>query len=898
MENSERSFVAKFSTAFVRNYRITFLIFVALISLGFASYTRFLTREGFPEVQFPVVLVQTPYFVNDTEKVDEEVTKPIEKSISDIKEIKEVQSTTTENFSILIVEFDQDFSTKEGARLLKDEVEKGARLPEGAEAEFRTLKAGSLDGKHDFVFTISNDKGTRELQEKAEFITKKLEKIDAVAEANVIELISKQTNPLTGEEFDYQSGFNRIGIKKDRIVEFSPAVAIGIVKKGDVGVLDLSEAIRDKIGEIKGSGELEGFEVAYGGDFADFVKKDIGDLENNAVNALLAVIVILFFFISWRASIVTAIFIPTVIGATFIGLFLIGYTLNVIVLFSLILVLGLFVDDAIVVVEAIDYQKRKGLKGIRAISAAIKDIGPADIVGTLTTLLVFLPMVFVSGLLGEFIRIIPITVILALILSILIGLSITPFLSNVLIADKKDKPKKRGIAKVFDAILDIILYGFNKVVNKLAFYAGRFVYMYLRWKLLMALIIILSIILIAGGASFAPKLKFSVFPPPKDSDQININLTFSPGTDINFAEEIAKDAEVVLLLAAEEYIESVNYFMANKEEAFIRVRLTPVNSRTTTSKKIVADLRGEFEDFGDTRVKVEQGGVGPPTDEFPINLQVFADDQSTLEAATDDVKIFLTNKEIQGGEKVTDVLVTNLDNISKVDKRRFASVKAKISDPNDTGLILRLQEEIEQEYDSEKLASLTLEEDAIGFDLGQEGENIESFNSAAFALIFALILMYALLVLQFNSFSQPLLIFLAIPFTFPGLFPGLYLTGNPLSFFVMLGIIALSGIVVNNSIFLVDFANQNRREGHSIRTSIAKAVQIRFRPIVTTSATTVVALLPLTLTNPFWESLGLTIIFGLASSSILVILVFPVYYGLIENIRDIKTRIFKKLISS
>ena len=112
----------------------------------------------------------------------------------------------------------------------------------------------------------------------------------------------------------------------------------------------------------------------------------------------------------------------------------------------------------------------------------------------------------------------------------------------------------------------------------------------------------------------------------------------------------------------------------------------------------------------------------------------------------------------------------------------------------------------------------------------------------------------------------------------------------------MIGIIALSGIVVNNSIFLVDYANRNRKDGKSIETAISKAVEVRFRPIVATSATTIFALLPLTLTDPFWESLGLTIIFGLAASSLMVLFMLPLYYATVEGIRDTKSKFLKKIV--
>ena len=170
MEEAEKSSIAKFSTFFVKNYRTTILLFVGILVLGYGAYTNFLTREGFPTVQVPIVFIQTPYFVDNAEKVNKEVTTEIEEAISDIIQINEVQSTTGNNFSFIIVEFDQDLPTKEGSRLLKEQVDKDAKLPEGVEVKFQTLNAASIDGKHDLLFTISGDLSIRELQEKAQSI--------------------------------------------------------------------------------------------------------------------------------------------------------------------------------------------------------------------------------------------------------------------------------------------------------------------------------------------------------------------------------------------------------------------------------------------------------------------------------------------------------------------------------------------------------------------------------------------------------------------------------------------------------------------------------------------------------------------------------------------------------
>jgi len=162
---------------------------------------------------------------------------------------------------------------------------------------------------------------------------------------------------------------------------------------------------------------------------------------------------------------------------------------------------------------------------------------------------------------------------------------------------------------------------------------------------------------------------------------------------------------------------------------------------------------------------------------------------------------------------------------------------------------------------------------------------VDAFNSAGIALLVAMVMIYLLLVVQFNSFLQPVLIFLAFPFSFPGLFTGLYFTDNALSFFVMVGVIALVGIVVNNTIMLLDFTKQYSQSGKGIQESIVEAIRVRFRPLVTTSVTTVVGLLPLALTDPLWESIAFSIVFGLISSTLMVIFVFPAYYVVVENVR-------------
>jgi multidrug efflux pump subunit AcrB len=889
--NRLRDIIANLSAAFAKGGRVSLILFVAIVAFGYLSYTTLLTREGFPAVQFPIGFVQTNYFVEDAEQVNEEVTRPLEVAISDIEEVTSISSTTTGNFSTIVVEFEADLTSEEGMDLVREKVEQSVSLPEASQSEFNPVDAGAVDGTNDLLFSISGDKTTTELEAKAEEISNRLIEQNVIIEANPINLTGVQTNPQTGEEFEVRESFNRYGYKDNGDIKFDPAISIGVIKKDNVGAVELSEAVREIVDEMEEDGELSGYQVSYAGDLANTVNDQISSLENSAFTGLLAVIVVLFLFVNWRASVVTAVFMPIVMAATFIGLYLIGYTLNVISLFGLILVLGLFVDDAIVVVEAIDYQKKLGLKGIKAVKAAIKNISVADISGTITTVLVFIPMAAISGILGEFIRPIPITVILALSISVVVALTVGVYFSNIILADKKAKSSKDR------TMLDNIINLPGRLNNVLGNYVSSAVRLYTSNAIGVIIALIVSIGVIAGGSFFGSRLDFSVFPAVKDADEIIVNISYPEGTAIAQADETAQEVEEIIANTNADEINQVDYYGASESSATILLTLTDMGDRDVKAPEIADKLNNRFSDLEAATVEASVSSAGPPSSDFHFQMQIFSEDTEKLESASEDIKSFIedydpSNQDVQ----IEEVVVTGLEVISKDDSTRFASVQAKLSDEASTGDVVELRDSVQEEYTDSRLEQYGLTADDLGFDLGQETDNLESFNSTFAAIGFALVAMYALLVMQFSSFTQPLLIFLAIPFTFPGFLPGLYLTDNPLSFFVMIGVIGLIGIVVNNSIMLLDYANQLREEGKGIRDAIVEAVRVRFRPLVTTSATTVVGLLPLAVSDPFWEALSFTIIFGLIASTTLVIFSFPVFYVILEKLRSFTPGFIRRIL--
>lgn len=884
--------IANISLSFIKKSRVTSIILLAILVLGGLSYTTFLKREGFPSVEVPIVLIQTPYFVGDIEKVDEDITRPLERAIGEINEVDSVRSTTTENFSFVVAQLDAKFTSEEGRKLIREKVKEEVSLPENVQVDYQVYDAGTVDGKHKLTFTISANKPLQEIQEKANEVASLVEESSSIKEANVLELLTQEVNPQTGEEFEFQSGFNRVGIKQENgDLEFNSAIAIGINPKGDIGSLDLSDALRSEIVKLKEDGVLDGYDVAYGGDFADGLRMQINTLESNAVSGLVAVVIILFLFVNWRASLVTALFIPTVLAATFIVLYALGYSLNVISLFSLILVLGLFVDDAIVIVEAIVYQKQNGKKGIEAVARAVSEVGQADIMGTLTTILVFAPVLFASGVLGDFIRLIPVTVIVSLTLSLLTAITIMPYVANLIIRSQKKGKNKKGVAY----LVDRILYGFPDIVIWKSQKIADFINWYLKKNWSIAVVIIIAIMVIVGSFRLGSQIKFNIFPAAKDTDQLQISITNeSPEATLADTEDIATEVEDIVTEQIGEYINSYNYFEGSRTSALIQLQLTGINERDYTSRQMVDAVTKQLEEYTRARVKIDQVGAGPPTDEFQFAMQVIEDDQETALTLAEDIKEFLLGIELSDGNSVEDVVITRTDTIVKIDGEKYLEIKAKLSEAENTGLTIETRDQVQQEFDKEKLEEYGVDEEALGFDFGQESENLDSFQSLAFAGIVAVILIYVLLVWQFDSFLQPLLILLAIPFSFPGLFGGLVLTNNPFSFFAMLGVIGLVGIVVNNTIMLVDFANQARMQGKNTRDAIVQAVRIRFRPLIATSFTTVAGLLPLAFSDPFWEALAFTIVFGLLSSTILAILVFPAFYVVFEKVRDIKVKLLTR----
>jgi len=864
------SLLQRFSLFFFDHWRISTVLWVATIAFGFLSYSVLLQRQGFPSVNLPFSTVTGAYFVNDPAKVDADVTKPTVEAIRKQSDVKSVNASSGANFVAIQIEYKEGTDAKTASAQVQKSVE-ALNLPSSAKLNYQSIDFSKYNNKYDLLVSVYAPAGTSAdtLNAQAATVANNLKNVKDVTSAEVVAQTETAINPFTGKPGTQQTSFDRTAVTKDGQTTFYKSVSVGIVAKPDTDVLRLYDGVNNQLKATDGN-----INAVITGTTAESVNEQINSLQQNLIEGLIIVAIISLILISWRAGIATSLSMATVLLATIGSLKLFGYSLNTITLFALILSLALIVDDTTIVAEAIDASQKEGRSKRETVAYAIKRVARASTTGTLVTMLAFAPMLFISGILGSFIKALPITIILSLAFSLLISLSFIPFLAGWLIIPKKFTKNKKS----FNPVSRLESWLSNGLSHTILWTRGKNG----RRAFMATSAIILSTVALVGSFYFFGKLKFDIFPPSKDGDEITVTLKFAPGTTIAAAEKTTDEANVKIASALGKNGRKVSYLSAADNNAAVaQITLVPYSERTTTSPEVKEALTKALADVQGAIVKVTLVGAGGPTSDQPFKVQIVTDDPAQAAALAKDISAYMKTAELKRPNGTTarfkDPTVTGVLTVDRADGDRIVTVSAGF-DADDTSALVNVgQSAVEKQFADQK--------SSLRFDFGNESNNQDSFKSMLLAFPVLLIVMFILLVIQFRSLLQPLLILLAIPFSFLGVAIGLYTTNNPLSFFVMIGFFALIGIAVNNTIMLVDYANQARREGKSYTESIASAVRHRFRPLLTTSLISVVALTPLAVNDPFWQSLAVTIMFGLISSTFLVITAFPYFWLIAEWIR-------------
>ncbi|MEM9609327.1 MAG: efflux RND transporter permease subunit, partial [Actinomycetota bacterium] len=823
------SFITGIAAAAARRWQRTLALLIVVVALGAYAFGPGLAREGFPPINTPIAVVSGQFFVDDAERLDEELARPLEAAFAEVEGVVETTTESRPNEMVVVVEFESDISSEDGTARIEA---LNVPVPDESIVVYRSVNAAQFVGEYDLLVSIVGPDGTSpaDLEAQAEALSAYLAADGEIESAVVRELLTELADPETGESEVRLTRFTRVALSS---AGYQDAVAIGIVRAegSDLDVLEFTDRV-ERLIDAPDAPLGDEFDAEVTADFATGIRQQLSSLTSNLLTGLIAVAIVSLLLIGWRVALVTAGFMGLVIMGALAGLWTVGYTLNTITLFGLILTLGLLVDDAIVISESIDASRdepdeSEPERPVGVVRTAIDRVGSASFAGTLTTVVVFSPIIFVGGILGEFIRPIPITVIITLLMSFLFSIVFIPLFARVFLL-RGNAPKNPIITAEKKAARALgRLAGYPAGRGARGFFAG----------LGLALV---AVVAIMTGGSLAGNLGFSVFPSGKDATGMFVGADFAPGTSIEEAQGIADEIDAIVLEELGDELVRSQYVRGNERVTETFIDLTPIDSRSTTAPQFVERIEERVAELEGVRVSVSQTENGPPVADFPFaaQIEIGADPSTDVLAAAEglasDISVDLLGQSFDvGGETVTivDTQVSTEGVVARIDGGRYVEVRAKYdSDDAVSSNLDETQTFVEDRYGSDEVEARGLAGDALGFDFGDESDNQDDFAALGVAGLVALALMLVLITIQFRSLAQSLLIFLAIPFSFLGVFTILTVTDNPLSFLVSVGFIALIGVAVNNTILLVDAANQARGGGPAAREAMSEAGERRLRP--------------------------------------------------------------------
>jgi len=769
------------------------------------------------------------------------------------------------------------------------------------------------------------------------------------------------------DDYEEITSISRLSINGDNLL---PSITITIKKSKGGNIIRLVDSVREIIDNAEKDFLPENINVEILLDLGEFIKRDLNKLTSSGIQTIFIIFILLYLFIGAREAFIASLAVPFSFFITFIFLSFFGYTLNFLSLFSLILALGILIDTAVVIIERMNvYINQYNKDPKEAAILTVHEFQLPLIVGTLTTVFAFVPMLLMSGIMGEYMKFIPITVTIVLLSSLFVGLAIIPALSAKRLKLKTDFVKslivKNGIFKFFNSIR-------NRIFNLFIYLTGRYKRALIglienkkRQRVFFITVIILfffSLSLPVTGV-----LKMNMF-PPEDSDLFFISIKKPIGTLLEDTSKTIKDIENILLNDSniKSFAVSIGrpLFFGGTGENFAEITINLKKDRTERSPDMVEKYQDLFDELIDAEVSLIQLSSGPPS-ASPVDIGIRGDSLEELEILILELKEVLEDvpgtrniktsveeskgefvinidrakaqlfgvstiqlaqvlsNAVQGteatvlrnqGEEISVIVKYNLDpininqgdtdtvDISALESLTIATIKGDIplsaftSTELNAGRIgikhedgkrtLRLTSfneadvapvEIIQGFQN-KISDLNIPA-GIEVIYGGEQEDLEqSYNDMFKAMILAIFLIAGILVLQFSSYRQPLFVLISIPLSFIGVFPGLVLIDKFLTLPAIIGIVALAGIVVNNGIILVDMINKNRRKNMDKKEAIFNACTVRFRPIILTTITTIIGILPITFSSELWGGLGFTIIFGLTVSAALTLFMVPLLY--------------------
>ncbi|MEB2786884.1 efflux RND transporter permease subunit [Algoriphagus persicinus] len=787
------------SSMSVDNSTSVVILTLIITFLGLSAY-RNMPKESFPEIVIPTVYVGTPYPGNSPVDMENLITRPIEKELKSINDVKDITSTSVQDFSAIVVEFNPGVEISKAIQDVKDAVDKSkSELPTDLDQEPNVLEINTSDFPIMNV-NISGNYSEAELKKFGEYLEDEIEKLAEISKADLAGTVEReiqinadpykmesvgvsfsdiataiQTENVTISGGNIRSGdFQRtlrvdgeftdpmdilnIIIKtdnqkivylrdvaevKDTYKERSsyarsknlPVVTINVVKRSGENLLNAADKIKEIIDKTKANRFPPDLEISITNDQSKATRLQVSDLENSIIFGVILVVLVLMFFLGFRNALFVGIAIPLSMFISFLVLNAFGITLNLMVLFSLILALGMLVDNGIVVVENIYRLMSEGKSAVQAAKEGVGEVAWPIITSTATTLAAFLPLAFWKDTVGEFMKFLPITLIIVLSSSLFVALVINPVLTALYMKVEdvsKDKPKQRsiivaGVLLILSALLYLIgwtafgslmliacvLTAFNVFVLRKAIRWFQTVFLVklenkyesiLEYALVgkkpfafiggTVLLLVLSLALLYVRA---PKILFF---PDNQPQLVNVFIEFPIGTDIEATNEFVDGMEDELLIALDEYKDILESVITQVGEGTGDPLEGPSNQPTPHKAKITIgfvdyidrqgiNTNGAMEEirqlagkYPGVLITVDKQRNGPPVGKA-INLEFAGEDYDQLIAFVNQTREYLNDQNVPGVEELkSDLSLGNPEVILIIDRekaRRFGLSTSEIA---------------------------------------------------------------------------------------------------------------------------------------------------------------------------------------------------------------------------
>jgi CzcA family heavy metal efflux pump len=1033
----------------VKNRASVFFGLIAIAIAGASAYST-LPRESFPDISIPNILVYTLWPGATPTDVEKQLTDELERELQGLEGIKEITSTSTESVSVVNVEFasgtDLDFALQK----VRDRVNVAkSEFPE--EAEEPILRELNFSDVPILQVHLAGDAGPVELRRVAKELQDEVEAIPGVLRATLVGGVEREVkvdvdperlrlygaslddviniirdenvsipggelkltgqtlalrvpgeveDPLEVEQFVVKVVDQRpIQIRdvadvsygtKDRSsysrIDGKESVSLSVQKRTGANIIAVTDRIKAEVERARERWPV-GVSATLLADQSKDIRIMVADLENNILTGVVLVVFVLFFTMGLRNALFVGAAIPLAMLLTFIVVQLSGMTLNMMVLFSLVLAVGMLVDNSIVVVDNIYRHVQEGRSPVEAAIVGTREVGAAVLNSTLTTIGAFVPLFFWPGIVGDFMSILPIAVCMALAASLVIAFTANPTFAAewmklgldraLVVSDAGELPDHGGPG--------------GWILSR---YKGTLAWALGHRALVLGGTLALFVAVVALFGAFNHGVEFF---PETEPRQIWATVETPPGTRLEQTDTIVRELErrlsdlpdVVVVAAAAGAGAAGDEFSGGRSEGGdptagrVTLDLLDMEDRGQSSFVTLEQARERVRGIPGATINVDRPSEGPPVGDA-VSIELAGEDFARLGAiaariqeeiadvpglATLDTDFDLARPEVivrvdreqaarlglstagiastvrtaingteasqfRDGEDEWDVtvrfqpgarasladlerlVVVNEDGvqvplgtvaavstgaalqaIQHKDRRRVVTVSGKVTSPEQAQPV-----RVEAQRRIEAIEGLL----PAGYSLRFAGQSEDEDEAKAFlskAFMYALIIVLLLIVGQFNSYAVPFIIMTSVVMSLIGVLLGLLVTGTPFGIIMTgLGVISLAGVVVNNAIVLLDYAEQLRARGFARRTLILVTGMRRLRPVLLTAITTMLGLLPTVIgwgfdfrgfrlahggeSSEWWRPMGIAVIFGLAFATFLTLVLVPVLYDLLLEQRE------------